>query len=81
MLFSLASVNQIQTCKLYLPTEDSWFVAMVAMLKFSKLSQNSAQQVNIIIARKKDNIYKHIRSPGEGFVCIKRCLLFNNYFH
>lgn len=79
ILFSVASANQIWTCNLYLPTEESLFRAMVAMLKFSKFSQNSAEQINI--ARKKDNIYKHIRRPGEGFVYIKTCLLFNNYFH
>lgn len=81
IVFSLASANKIQTCKLYLPTEDSWFVAMVVMLKFIKFSQNSAEQVNIIIARKKDKIYKYIRRSRERFIRIKRCLLLNNYFH
>lgn len=80
-LFSLASANQIRTCNFYLSTEESLFRAMVAMLKFSKFSQNCAEQVNLVIARKKDNIYKHIRRPAEGFVCINPCLLFNNYFH
>lgn len=80
LYFPLLAI-QIQACKLYLPTEDSWFIAMVAMLKFSKFSQNSAEQVNIITARKRDIIYKHIRSSGEGFICIKHCLLLNKYFH
>jgi len=59
---------------MYLSTEESLFRATVAMLK-------SAEQINIVIARKKDNVYNHIRRPGEGFVCIKTCLLFNNNFH
>lgn len=81
ILFSLASANQIWMCNLSLPTEESLFKVIVAMLKFSKFSQNCAEQVNIIIARKKENIYKHIRRPGKGTACIKPCLLFNNYFH
>lgn len=39
-------------------------------------SQNPAEQVNIVIARKKDNIYKHIRRPEEGLECLKPCLIF-----
>lgn len=39
-------------------------------------SQNPAEQVNIVIARKKDNIYKHIRRPEEGLECLKPRLVF-----
>lgn len=58
ILFSLASANQILMCNLSLPTEESLFKVIVAILKFSKFSENCAEQVNIIIARKKENIYK-----------------------
>lgn len=63
-------------CNLHLPTEESLFRVIVAMLQFSIFSQNPAEQVNIVIARKKDNIYKHIRRPEEGLECLKPCLIF-----
>lgn len=80
-LFFLASANQIRTCNFYLPTEESLFRAMVAMLKLSQFSQNSAEEVNIVIARKNTTTYKHTRRPGEEFACLTPCSLLNNYFH
>lgn len=77
ILFSLASASQIRTCNLYLPTEESLFRAMVAMLKFSKFSENSAEQINVVIASQKDNIYNISGDLEKGLYA----RLFNNYFH
>lgn len=50
---------------------------MVAMIKFSKFSENSAEQINVVIASQKDNIYNISGDLEKGLYA----RLFNNYFH
>lgn len=65
-------------CNWHLPTEESLFRVMVATLKFSNISQNPAEQANI--ARKKDMISEHIRTPEQVLECLKPCLFLIQLF-